>query len=200
MNMPLLLNENIAGAFKTDGDLPDQRENVETLFHLIQSQRAGQGVLPYFLGLTPLEYLVTLQHYVPMSTIVAVDEASVAFQNGKLRQDLLELRRDEWLDVRNLLVKHRDGNSALEVPFAAIVAAGCLGGDHLWRDLGLPDRKALGRLLRENFGALAEKNVGDMKWKKFFYKQLCEQDGGYVCRSPSCEECVAYDDCFGPED
>ena len=53
MNMPLLLNENTAGAFKTDGDLPDQRENVETLFHLIQSQRAGQGVLPYFLALTP---------------------------------------------------------------------------------------------------------------------------------------------------
>lgn len=200
MNMPFSPNEKIVPVGSQDGGQSDQRENVETLFHLIQSQRAGQGVLPYFLGLTPLEYLITLQPYVPVDALVSVDEESVAFQKGQLRQELLEMRRDEWLDVRDLLLRHRDGTSGLEAPFAAIVAAGCLGGDHLWRDLGLPDRKALGRLLRENFGTLAEKNVGDMKWKKFFYKQLCEQEGGYVCRSPSCEECVAYDDCFGPED
>lgn len=200
MNMPFFPNEKTTCALSRGGAYSDQGENVETLFQLIQSQRAGQGVLPYFLGLTPLEYLITLQPLVPVNSIVNVDESSIAYQKGQLRQELLDMRRDEWLDVRDLLLEHRDGKSALEVPFAAIVAAGCLGGDHLWRDLGLPDRGALGRLLRENFGALTQKNVGDMKWKKFFYKQLCEQEGGYVCRSPSCEECVAYDDCFGPED
>ena len=34
-----------------------------------------------------------------------------------------------------------------------------------------------------NFPQLARRNTQDMRWKKFLYKQLCEQDGGYVCRS-----------------
>ncbi|MFM8444786.1 MAG: nitrogen fixation protein NifQ, partial [Methylococcus sp.] len=33
-------------------------------------------------------------------------------------------------------------------------------------------------------------------WKKFLYKQLCEAEGIYVCRAPSCGECVDYADCF----
>ena len=81
-----------------------------------------------------------------------------------------------------------------------IVAAGCLGGDHLWRDLGLQSRSELSQLMLQNFPTLAAANSGDMKWKKFFYKQLCEAGGGYVCRAPSCDQCSAYDDCFGPEE
>ena len=82
---------------------------------------------------------------------------------------------------------------------APIVAAACLGGDHLWRDLGLASRQQLRELLQHNFPQLAQRNVNDMRWKKFFYKQLCEQDGGYVCRSPSCEQCPTHHDCFGEE-
>jgi nitrogen fixation protein NifQ len=38
-----------------------------------------------------------------------------------------------------------------------------------------------------------------MKWKKFLYRQLCLEEGIYVCRAPSCEVCKDYDLCFGPE-
>jgi NifQ. len=42
--------------------------------------------------------------------------------------------------------------------------------------------------------------ASDMKWKKFIYKQLCEAEGLYVCRAPSCEVCKDYDQCFGKEE
>lgn len=82
---------------------------------------------------------------------------------------------------------------------AEIIAAGCMGSDHLWQDLGLRQRTELSLLMAHNFPALAEKNRHDMKWKRFLYKQLCETEGIYTCRSPSCEVCVDYHACFGPE-
>ena len=42
--------------------------------------------------------------------------------------------------------------------------------------------------------------MADMKWKKFFYKQLCQTEGIHTCRAPSCEVCADYQACFGPED
>jgi len=36
--------------------------------------------------------------------------------------------------------------------------------------------------------------------RAFLYKQLCEQEGIYLCRAPSCAVCRDYTLCFGPED
>jgi len=55
-------------------------------------------------------------------------------------------------------------------------------------------------MLHHNFPELAAKNVKDMKWKKFLYKQLCEAEGIYLCRAPSCEVCIDYPKCFGSEE
>lgn len=169
---------------------------------LLEAQREGKGVLPFFLGLQPVEMIWLSQCYsggAAGAISTADSDLEIAKQRGDLRQELLEMRRDEWQDLRELLKQHRADLHPLESAMADMVAAGCLGGDHLWRDLGLPDRKQLGDLLTLFFPTLAVRNDRDMKWKKFFYKQLCEQEGGYVCRAPSCEECAVYDDCFGEE-
>lgn len=173
---------------------------------LLSAQRENRGVLPFFLGLQPLELMWFAQCYLPETLTDTVlihasgNSDSEAWQRGQLRQELLDMRRDEWLDVRDLLLAHRsDASHPLVTAMASIVAAGCLGGDHLWRDLGLLTRAELSDLMTLFFPTLAVKNSKDMKWKKFFYKQLCEQEGGYVCRAPSCEQCAAYDDCFGEE-
>ena len=83
---------------------------------------------------------------------------------------------------------------------AEIVTAACMANDHLWQDLGLWSREYLSRLMKQNFPSLAAKNVHDMKWKKFLYKQLCEKEGINTCRAPTCEYCVDYLKCFGPEE
>ncbi|TNE77877.1 MAG: nitrogen fixation protein NifQ [Gammaproteobacteria bacterium] len=179
------------------------QQNLSWLALLVTRQRDGEGCLPMWLGLAPLEFQQLISGYFPdQRQWLFPDKGNLpaGIERGQLRQQLLELRREEWLELRDLLLGARSGYSELETYMANIVAAGCLGGDHLWRDLGLPSRAALRELLMLNFAPLAQTNHADMKWKKFFYKQLCEQQGGYVCRAPSCQECKAYDDCFGAED
>ena len=113
------------------------------------------------------------------------------------------LRADEIEEVSCLLLDHADpgvGSGADRAEVAGIVALACLGDDHLWQDLQLASRAELGALLRRWFPALAAKNTGDMKWKKFFYKQLCERAEIQVCRAPSCAVCSDHALCFGPEE
>ncbi|GAB3386620.1 nitrogen fixation protein NifQ [Azotobacter armeniacus] len=174
--------------------------NRPWLEQIIQSQRGGLSCLPFRLGLDEQNYAELIRtHFPALATQSSADLGLLAHECSELREDLLEMRRDEWEELRNLLLDSRHGSDPEEVWMASILAAACLGGDHLWRDVGLESREHLQALLMHNFPSLAERNVHNMRWKKFFYKQLCERDGGYVCRSPSCEQCPSHHDCFGAE-
>lgn len=109
-------------------------------------------------------------------------------------------RQSELGDLVRLLLAHRAQADLSEPWIARIVAAGCMGRDHLWQDLGLWSRRDLSVLMAANFPELAARNDRDMKWKKFLYKQLCIQEGIHTCRAPSCEVCADYVHCFGPEE
>ncbi len=102
-------------------------------------------------------------------------------------------------DLRQLLLDHRARGAPEEHWLAAIVARRSLGANHLWQDLGLFHRDELNALMQRHFPGLRKRNAGDMKWKKFFYRQLCERDGISICKSPNCDVCDDVADCFGPE-
>lgn len=106
---------------------------------------------------------------------------------------------EEFDDLLQLLLEHRTVADEHHRQVANLVATACMGSDHLWQDLGLPDRKALSTLLTGHFPSLAARNTGDMKWKKFLYKQLCDREGINACRSPSCATCSDHEKCFGAE-
>ncbi len=111
-------------------------------------------------------------------------------------------RADEVADLVALLLDHADpaAGTAQEIEAVAErVALGCLGDNHLWQDLRFNSRAELSALMRHWFPALVSKNSGDMKWKKFLYRQLCEREGVLICKSPSCAVCVDVALCFGPE-
>jgi len=108
-------------------------------------------------------------------------------------------REDEIQDLVALLLDHRSRNGDEETWLAYAIAIGCMGGNHLWQDLGLTGRQDLSDLLRNHFAALHDKNVANMKWKKFFYKQLCDRAEVSLCKAPSCQVCDDYPKCFGPE-
>ncbi|WP_414041735.1 nitrogen fixation protein NifQ [Acidithiobacillus sp. M4-SHS-6] len=110
------------------------------------------------------------------------------------------MRNEETGDLVKLLLDHRAGVDHATEWVAAILAVGCLGDDHLWQDLGLTNREDLSDIIKRHFPRLYFKNTGNMKWKKFFYKQLCDQAGVRLCRAPSCNVCHDYAQCFGPED
>ena len=102
--------------------------------------------------------------------------------------------------VELLLRDATPGVDAMEAAqVAGAVAAGCLGEQHLWRDLALPNRAALRTLLETYLRDLAADNTMDMRWKKFIYRRLCRWGGFPTCKAPSCGVCPDYSECFGPE-
>jgi len=109
-------------------------------------------------------------------------------------------RMDEYDDIIELLTDHRSDDSEETRRMIVFVAEACMGNNHLWQDMQLPNRTALSELMQKRFPTLAAKNTGDMKWKKFFYKQLCERADIFICKSPTCGVCVDYNKCFGAED
>jgi len=106
---------------------------------------------------------------------------------------------DEFDEIVELLLEHRASAGEHETWLAYAIASAAMGANHLWQDMGLPSRAVLSRLMQTHFPTLAEKNSGDMKWKKFFYRQLCERAGVPICKSPHCADCCDYRVCFGAE-
>jgi nitrogen fixation protein NifQ len=105
-------------------------------------------------------------------------------------------RRDEYDDLLRLLLEHAAGD-AEEVKVAARwIAFSSTGAKHLWEDLGLPERRALTQLISECFPGLYAMNTRNMRWKKFFYRQLCQRAEIFMCRSPTCEACSEFPVCF----
>ncbi|MBE0437579.1 MAG: nitrogen fixation protein NifQ [Methylomicrobium sp.] len=169
----------------------DRSSNALWLAQIITSWRFGEGVLPDCLGLEPDQFDELLKRCFPGADIER--EAT----SGKNLDFSRMLERE---DLEKLLAEFRSSAVAESECIAAIIVAACLGSDHLWQDLGLWSRKELSALLAHNFPNLAARNTKDMKWKKFLYKQLCEAEGLYLCRAPSCEVCLDYRECFGPEE
>jgi len=163
----------------------------ETLARIIASWYLGQGAMPQWLGMGEEAYTRLMSHHFP-----GVDAYSLVTPRKFVDAE----RSDELEDLRKLLLAQRSGRSDSERWMAEIVIAGCLGSDHLWQDLGLWQRADLSKLMLDSFEPMARRNVKDMKWKKFLYKQMCEAEGIYVCRSPSCEVCADYSNCFGSEE
>lgn len=166
--------------------------NDDTLARILATQAGGGGSLPEGLGLAPLEFAALLARHFPRLPRLTVPPRLLPARDPRLLEEKQELVR--------LLNTYRAGLDESELWLSEIVAAGCMANDHLWEDLGLWSRRDLSELMMRNFPALAAKNDRDMKWKRFLYKQLCEQEGIYLCRAPSCAVCRDYPLCFGPEE
>ncbi len=163
----------------------------DALARMLASWSTGGGILPDWLGLDADRFCRLVGHHFP-----GIHLSELPNPGRKPDPD----RCAEMADLRKLLLDNRSLRSELEIPLVDIMIAGCMGSDHLWQDLGLWERRDLSRLMSDNFAPLAARNSRDMKWKKFLYKQLCESEGVYTCRAPSCEVCADYLECFGPEE
>ncbi|WP_063203450.1 nitrogen fixation protein NifQ [Bradyrhizobium sp. AT1] len=106
---------------------------------------------------------------------------------------------DETMMVRDLLLAQRSSEGEVGRWLAAMVARRAMEPNHLWEDLGLRERAELSRLLMRHFAPLAARNTRNMRWKRFFYRMLCEDDGFVMCTTPVCTQCNDFDLCFGEE-
>ena len=162
--------------------------NDDLMACMFATWRCGGGALPDWLGLGEEAFKMMMNHHFPGAPYEDVEAGNAPPAE----------RGDEIEEIHQLLLMNRANQSDSEVWVAMVVAIGCMGSDHLWQDLGLWSRSDLTELMHRNFPTL--RNDKNMKWKKFLYKQLCETEGIYTCRSPSCEVCADYANCFGPED
>lgn len=179
-------------------------ENRMYFKQIIQAQLQGWATLPYGLGLEIPVYRHLLSSIDDNALSTYDQQRSLAVnsdfkQRSALIKSLIEMRMAE----RNELVEMLFHHARLETPFATqaaiVVATACLSPMHLWKTLGFSDRTQLREFLFHNFPSLAELNTKNMRWKRFFYLQLCQSDGDYVCRAPSCESCTSHRECFAPE-
>jgi nitrogen fixation protein NifQ len=160
--------------------------NDDLFAKMLVSQATGASALPPGLGLDPAGFAAMLGRHFPGCGPLGLGAGGgLDPSRGLERNDLVAL-----------MLEGRAGRDESEAWLAAIVAAACMAGDHLWQDLGLWSRTDLSRLMTDNFPALAARNDRDMKWKKFLYRQICEHEGIPVCPAPSCQACADYSMCF----
>jgi nitrogen fixation protein NifQ len=80
-----------------------------------------------------------------------------------------------------------------------IIAARAACPGHLWVAMGLFERPQLTAAIRRHLPSLAEANHQNMRWKRYLFKQVCDLNGGMMCKAPNCGVCSDYALCFAEE-
>lgn len=83
--------------------------------------------------------------------------------------------------------------------FVYIVSARVAHTGHLWVAMGLHERPQLTAAIRRHLPAMAKANQMNMRWKKFLYKQVCDRNGGMMCKAPNCGVCSDHAICFADD-
>ncbi|MDR3602155.1 MAG: nitrogen fixation protein NifQ [Desulfosporosinus sp.] len=91
--------------------------------------------------------------------------------------------------LRDMLIANRTSATPLESWVAHIFIRRCQVGDHMWRSIGLFSRNELTEAMLRYFKPLAVKNIYDLKWKRFIYRQMREENNLDLEKYPYCENC-----------
>ncbi len=140
-------------------------------------------------GLTSQQFISLWRHYFP-DIDLDVDAPTVS-SAVSIDPELVSLLLSFIPDAEE------SANRLSGALLAHILAARASKPGHLWVAMGLFERAELGAAIRRHLPALFAANHQGMRWKRFFYKQICEQQGGMLCKSPVCGECSEYELCFG---
>ncbi|MGY3621741.1 nitrogen fixation protein NifQ [Bradyrhizobium sp. USDA 10063] len=180
----------LTGAHPADADISSDRKfDRHVLASILAAATMDDGVVSEKAGLFGHELAALLEQYFPLIQIKA-EELLLRFDRNE---------SDEVAMLRDLLLAQRSTEGDIGRWLAAMIARRAIEPNHLWEDLGLRDRGELSRLLSRHFAPLAARNVDNMRWKRFFYRSLCENDGLVMCTTPVCTQCNDFDLCFGDE-
>jgi nitrogen fixation protein NifQ len=180
----------LTGWHPADAAIDDDGEfDAHALASIIAVAAAQGSAVHAHLGLSPAELRALLDRRFPgAGDLFCACEAERPYADD-----------DEIAMVRELLLARRSTEGEESQWLAAMIARRAVEPNHLWEDLGLRNRAELSRLLLRHFAPLAEQNTRNMRWKRFFYRMLCEADGMVLCTTPVCSECKDFDLCFGEE-
>ena len=119
-----------------------QPSNNVWLAQIIASWQTGEGALPDYLGLQPMQFQRLLVQCFSGYRMLGKAPSSITSDFSRMleKQDLEQF-------LRRYVVEHTE---ASEWMITMIVTA-CLGSDHLWQDLGLWSRNDLSAMLSHYF-------------------------------------------------
>ncbi|WP_225071354.1 nitrogen fixation protein NifQ [Desulfuromonas sp. CSMB_57] len=108
-------------------------------------------------------------------------------------------------EVRGILLSHvpllpSGEPDPIALLLAKIIAARTAHPGHLWVAMGLFERSQLSAAIRRHLPSLFTANHRKMRWKRFLFKEVCNQNGGFMCKSPNCGECSDYALCFSGDE
>ncbi len=180
----------LTGTHPADADIAsDSNFDRHVLASILAVSTMDGGLLSENAGLSSHELAALLEKYFPSIRIKA-EELLLRFKRNE---------SDEVAMLRDLLLAQRSTEGDIGSWLAAMIARRAIEPNHLWEDLGLRDRGELSRLLSRHFAPLAAHNINNMRWKRFFYRMLCEDDGLVMCTAPVCRQCNDFNLCFGDE-
>jgi nitrogen fixation protein NifQ len=163
--------------------------DAHVLASIISVASMEEGGISQRTGLPPAELASLLSQWFPRSRLSIVSPVNTAPPED-----------DELVMVRDLLLARRSTDGETGRWLAYMIARCAVEPSHLWEDLGLRNRAELSRLLERHFAPLAILNTRNMRWKRFFYRVLCEDEGSVMCMTPVCTDCCDFESCFGAED
>ncbi|MDH3997505.1 MAG: nitrogen fixation protein NifQ, partial [Desulfuromonadales bacterium] len=108
-------------------------------------------------------------------------------------------------EVLKILLSHVPPDNHFQQDFISLWLAQILATrvslpGHLWVAMGLTERPQLTAAIRRHLPDLAQANSQNMRWKRYLYKQICDLNGGVMCKAPNCGVCSDYHLCFAEED
>ncbi|OSJ19161.1 nitrogen fixation protein NifQ [Bradyrhizobium canariense] len=180
----------LTGRHPAEVDISDNDDfDRHVLACILATSAMDRGQLPERADLTNQELNALLVQYFPSAPV----------RSCTWREQSALPALDETVMVRDLLLAQRSTHGEVGGWLATMIARRAMEPNHLWEDLGLRKRDELSRVLMRHFGPLAARNTKNMRWKRFFYRMLCEDDGLVMCTTPVCTECNDFDLCFGEE-
>lgn len=130
----------------------------------------------------------------------AVDEDYRLIQKSK---PLPLQKNPAWIEteieLQALFLEHTKNAPPMTRHWASIIASACALSNHLWEDLGVKHRGILSQLIEKYFPLLYHENKNNMRWKKFFFRMLCQKEGFELCKSPNCATCIDHTVCFAQQ-
>jgi len=156
------------------------------LDHALTERDAGLGPLSARLGLSGAAIAELRDRWLPGTQLPDLDQPTPHIPQDQQAIATLILWRSKTTSDQGRWLSQ-------------ILARRALEPRHLWEDLGLPSRPALSGLIQTFLPALAAANHQNMRWKKFFYRQICSDAAFSLCLSPCCDACAEKEDCFAPD-
>lgn len=179
-------SSSFVGDMASSGDVIDRDLLSHLVRHAAREATTSGSSIETLLGVTQAQLAV-------IAGFARLTAADLAASGGEPAPD------DEQLMLRELLMQHRTQPGEIGEWLACIIARRSMEPNHLWEDLGLPERPDLTHLLMRHFQSLAANNTRNMRWKKFLYRAICESEGFSMCPSPTCDACSEFHICYGDE-